>query len=323
MTALPILAIFQTFDYAGLRNACHTLNDYLMPVAFVMTVLGLVQAMSNGSQDIEQKMMSLVLFVVLVGGVSFWYPRNGPSLVQGMYDIAGEAEGKVNGPTRGDIETGLLELVGGEAAYSYLKDQQENPRETGRTWSEYLQQFIGFSGLLTSRIAEVIFNASFMIVGGVGPLFFGFLMFQQTRQVGITFILSTIALTLWPVGWAFCRFGSDLLLNMGQNALALNLGAILLGQNDPFAADTALGWSALLSAWILTYTAGIPILLQTLVTYGASTFGGQFAGSAQAMPMGGTGRAAGGGASVPQPVMQSHAAPAGGSRAAVPQSTPS
>jgi hypothetical protein len=278
-----------TFDYNGLKEACHTINDGLVPFAYVMGVVGWIQSMSNGSSDLEHKKMSFVTFIVITALLAFWYPRAGqPSIVAGLWDIfsgPNSVSENIGAPSEVTVDTQLGVIVALEVTASVAKDKAENPRESGRQWSEYLQQVAGLGGIFFLQFAKIIQNMSLMIAGALGSLSFGLMMFQQTRQTAITFILSTVSVAMWPVGWALARFGSQFFLNVAEESIGVSAGVGALA-GDPFGAMSAVSWSAVVSGWIVITTLGVPILLQSLVTYGASSFGAQFLGSAQGTALG-------------------------------------
>ncbi len=125
---------------------------------------------------------------------------------------------------------------------------------------------------------------------------------------------------MWPFGWALARFGTNFLLTLALESMGTSAVAGKVFNNDPFGAMTAISWSAVVSAWIVVTTAGIPFFLQQLVSYGAASFGGQFLGSAQGTALGGLmeGRAPVGGIGVGSGAPQ---AALSGSRAALPSSS--
>src|SRR3979411_3204148 len=103
---MNVLAAGGEFPYTGLRAACHILNTGLLPFAFFMGVVGLVQAMSNGSQDIEHKMMSIVSFVIMIALMALWYPTSGISIVQGLWEICSgpnSVSESLNAPTETEM----------------------------------------------------------------------------------------------------------------------------------------------------------------------------------------------------------------------------
>jgi hypothetical protein len=279
-----------TFDYNGMKEACHAINDGLVPFAYLMGVVGWVQTMSNVAADVSHKKSSFVTFIVITALVAFWYPRAGqPSIVQGLWLIFSGPDSiseNIGAPPELVIDLAQAQLVATEVSGSVAKDKRENPRESGRQWSEYLQQVTGLGGIYFLQFAKVIQNMSLMIAGALGSLAFGLMMFQQTRQTAITFILSTISVAMWPVGWALARFGTQFFLNVAEESIVASAAIGDANNNDPFGAMSAISWSAVVSAWMILTTVGVPALLQGLITYGASTFAGQFLGQTQGTAVG-------------------------------------
>jgi hypothetical protein len=279
------------FNYDGFKAACHMINTGIVPFAFFMAVVGFLQAWTSGSGDLEHKKMSFVTFIVIIGLLALWYPPQGqPSIVQGLWELftgPNSISENIGAPTVADTDAKLAALIVLETGASVAKDKQENPGESGRQWSEYLQQIVGLGGIFFLQFAKILQNMSLMIAGALGSFFFGLMMFQQTRGTAITFMLVTVSVAMWPLGWALARFGTNFLLNL---ALESEGGSFLAGavlNNDPFGAMTAISWSAVVSAWIVVTTTGMPFFLQQLVSYGAASFGGQFLGSAQGTALGG------------------------------------
>lgn len=302
------------FDYPGFKAACHLVNTGIVPFAFFMAVIGFIQAWTSGSGDLEHKKNSFVTFIVIIGLLALWYPPQGqPSIVQGLWELftgPNSISENIGAPTELDTDTKLAALVATETLASVAKDKEENPGESGRQWSEYLQQVAGLGGIFFLQFAKILQNMSLMIAGALGSFFFGLMMFQQTRSTAITFMLVTVSVALWPFGWALARFGTNFLLTLALESIAASGVAGKVLNNDPFGAMTAISWSAVVSAWIVVTTAGIPFFLQQLVSYGAASFGGQFLGSAQGTALGGLmeGRAPVGGIAIGT----------GGGRAALP-----
>jgi hypothetical protein len=288
-----ILGAIDQFDYDGFSKACHTIFDGLLPFAFLMAVIGIITEWSGGYGDMERRLGSLTNHVVVLVALFFWYPDNGVGLVQWIWGIFSAPSGSVveqleqGGVPKEDVLDGALGgLVAMEVAATVAKDKSSNPDKRGGDWTEYFQQMAGLGGILFLQYAKILQAMSMMIMGALGPIFFGMMLYESTRNTGYFFLGSTLGIAMWPLGWALCRFGTSFFEQIAYThvlaTFVVAVGASKAGLPvDPYSAVTAISWSSIVSGWIVMTTIGVPGIMQGLMTFGASSVAGQMMGGAR------------------------------------------
>jgi hypothetical protein len=74
-----------------------------------------------------------------------------------------------------------------------------------------------FIAKITVFIAYVIYKVALAFAIAIAPLFLGFLATRSLMPIGVGYLLGTVGILLWPLGWG-CLDGTDAFLNVMANA---------------------------------------------------------------------------------------------------------
>ena len=125
--------------------------------------------------------------------------------------------------------------------------------------------------LLMGKIALAIMWLFFLIQQlvlifgiAVAPVFLSMLMLGVTRGIAIKYLISLLAIILWPLGWAVADIMTSALLEMaaGEEVYREAGGNVILSGSQ------TLFFMVVLSLWILVSTIAAPIAISKSLQYG-------------------------------------------------------
>jgi hypothetical protein len=117
-------------------------------------------------------------------------------------------------------------------------------------------------------VAEFLIWAAYIIqqflVGlayAFAPLFLGFLALRSTSSIGVRYVMGTVGILAWPLGWAAASIGTSNLIDV-----ATEQGLVMF--TDVYSIQTILA-AAVIGGWIIITTLIAPVIIQTAVSSGA------------------------------------------------------
>ena len=121
---------------------------------------------------------------------------------------------------------------------------------------------------LIGLIAQFIIWAAYIIqqflIGlayAFAPLFLGLLALRSTSLIGARFIMGTVGIIAWPLGWAAASIGTSNLIDV-----ATEQGLVMM--TNVYGLQTILA-AALIGGWIIITTLIAPVIIQSAVSTGA------------------------------------------------------
>jgi hypothetical protein len=144
---------------------------------------------------------------------------------------------------------------------------------------------------LVGLVAEFLIWAAYIIqqflVGlayAFAPLFLGFLALRSTSSIGLRYVMGTVGILAWPLGWAAASIGTSNLIDV-----ATEQGLVMV--TDVYSLQTILA-AAVIGGWIIITTLIAPVIIQTAVSSGAQVgsalLGGALTTGAAAISAGAT-----------------------------------
>ncbi|HWC58705.1 MAG TPA: hypothetical protein VHC44_03355, partial [Verrucomicrobiae bacterium] len=116
------------------------------------------------------------------------------------------------------------------------------------------------------------------------PLFIGFLALRSTSSIGLRYIMGTVGIISWPLGWAAASIGTSNLIDV-----ATEQGLVI--STDVYSLQTILA-AAIIGGWIIITTLIAPVIIQYAVSSGAqigsALLGGALTAGAAAVSAGAT-----------------------------------
>jgi len=93
------------------------------------------------------------------------------------------------------------------------------------------------------------------------PLFLGMLALRSTGSIGVRFIMGTVGIIAWPLGWAAASIGTSNLIDV-----ATEQGLVI--DSNVYGLQTMLA-AALVGGWIIITTLIAPVIIQSAISSGA------------------------------------------------------
>ena len=93
------------------------------------------------------------------------------------------------------------------------------------------------------------------------PLFLGMLALRSTSNIGFRFIMGTVGILAWPLGWAAASIGTSNLIDV-----ATEQGLVVV--SNVYGLQTMLA-AAVVGGWIIITTLIAPVIIQSAVASGA------------------------------------------------------
>lgn len=249
------------------------LHSTLTGVALVIVFAGLVATAARAAYgDVSQ-----VVKAVLAAGVAAVVIAAFPDWIDQMQLMAHSVVTELNADPAKSHERFALLIAGPETAtadapgfWDVMFDDQ------GGIGKAVMYAVILLMGKVALAVMWIYFALQQVILIGsvaVSPLFIASILIGATKEVGVRFLLSTLAVILWPLGWALADIGTSSLLKLVASGQTYDPA----GGNVVLEASESFFLIVLVSIWMLVSTIGAPIAisraLQTGSQVGASLLG--------------------------------------------------
>ncbi len=201
MESYILLANASAFD-AGVE----TLRWKLFPLAFILVILGIWESGWKGGSDPRSILGILLKTTIIVVLLAFF-----PAMMKG---------GK-------EAFDGLKDVVSPGAQNRFTELLEENLPEVevwniGPYIASLIVIFLQFWGLLGIKIVKFFQEYSTGCLTAVSPLMIGLLAVSYTQAIGIRFLMTSLCVVMWSLGFVFV----DLFLSyLGTGVLTAMLGA--------------------------------------------------------------------------------------------------
>ena len=190
-----------------------------------------------------------------------------------------------------------------QAMQSVITELDVDPKNTG---DKYIQMLAtkkppaaakskGLFGLPDARMMwEAFIWAIFFVVGWIAaalmsfayliqkfilslayafaPIFLGLLSLRSTRSIGTSYILNTVGVLAWPLGWAAAAIATENFMG-----LATQQGFIIGGIVDTYSLQTILA-TAIIGLWIIITTLLAPVVIHKALMAGGLVGGSLLSG---------------------------------------------
>lgn len=253
-----LAASLPTFQrlFPNFQTQCATLYTILLPVATVLIVAGLIATVKH-CQTPRSMVRPIITSAMIVMTIALW--------------------GDWTDSAKDALKTVVSQMDANpqQAAQRYVDVlvSKEQPQQKsgwfGLPSAEQMYEAVLW-GILTliGLVAEFLIWAAYIIqqflVGlayAFAPLFIGFLALQTTRSAGVRYIMGTVGIISWPLGWAAASIGTSNLIDV-----ATEQGLVI--STDIYSLQTILA-AAIIGGWIIITTLIAPVIIQYAVSSGA------------------------------------------------------
>jgi hypothetical protein len=252
------LAALPTFQrlFPNFQTQCSTLYTILLPIAAVLLVTGLVSVVKQ-SQTPRSMVRPIITTMMLVMAIALWGEWT---------DTAKDAFKTVVAKMDANPE---------QAAQRYVDIlvSKEQPKEkegwfglpsAAQMYEAVLWGFLSLIGLLAQFLIWAAYIIQQFLVGlayAFAPIFLGMLALRSTGNIGVRFIMGTVGILAWPLGWAAASIGTSNLIDV-----ATEQGLVVV--SNVYGLQTMLA-AALVGGWIIITTLIAPVIIQSAISSGA------------------------------------------------------
>jgi len=278
MIFVASLPTFQRL-FPNFQTQCQTLYTLLLPIATVLIVAGLIAAVKH-CQTPRSMVRPIVTSMMIVMAIALW---------GNWTDTAKDALKTV---------VAQMDANPAQAAQRYVDVlvSKEQPQQTGgwfglpssaQMYEAVLWGILSLIGLLAEFLIWAAYIIQQFLVGlayAFAPLFIGFLALRSTSSIGVRYIMGTVGILAWPLGWAAASIGTSNLIDV-----ATEQGLVMV--TVAYSLQTILA-AAIIGGWIIITTLIAPVIIQMAISSGAQVgsalLGGALTAGAAAISAGTT-----------------------------------
>lgn len=276
-----LVAALPTFQrlFPNFQTQCTTLYTILLPVAVVLLVAGLIAVVKQCSTPTAM-VRPIISTMMIVMAIALW--------------------GEWTDDAKDALKTVVAKMDANpaQAAQRYVDIlvSKEQPKEkegwfglpsTAQLYEAVLWGVLTLIGLVAQFLIWAAYIVQQFLVGlayAFAPVFLGFLALRSTSLIGTRFIMGTVGILAWPLGWAAASIGTSNLIDV-----ATEQGLVVLG--DVYGLQTMLA-AAVVGGWIIVTTLIAPVIIQSAISsgsqVGSALLGGALTAGAAAVSAGTT-----------------------------------
>jgi hypothetical protein len=246
--------------YTRLYEKAELLFDTLAPIAFVLVVFSLWSSVSNGNRSGTMYLRAIVhaIIIVLVLSQFNTWLKTGETVVHSLVHDTLEADpGAVYEKYKAMTASSEDDAEGG---FWYTIFNSE--KQLFKALIAAMLWILQFFAKTVVFIAYIIYKLVLAFAIAAAPIFIGFLSVRTLSSVGVRFLLGTVGILMWPLGWGFASMVTDTLLEiMSQDSFVSAAG---LEELKNLLAVAAAG------LWIVFSTIAAPLVIQKMISEGAN-----------------------------------------------------
>ena len=218
MIFLAALPSFQRL-FPNFQTQCTTLYTILLPVSAVLLVVGLIAVVKH-CQTPRSMVRPIVTTLMIVMAMALW----------------GEWTDTAKDAFKTVIEK--MDANPAQAAQRYVDIlvSKEQPKEkegwfglpsAAQLYEAVLWGILSVIGLAAQFLIWVAYIIQQFLVGlsyAFAPVFLGMLALRSTSGIGIRFIMGTVGIIAWPLGWAAASIGTSNLIDVATEQGLVTVG---------------------------------------------------------------------------------------------------
>ena len=279
------LAALPTFQrlFPNFQTQCTTLYTILLPIAAVLLVTGLIAVVKH-SQTPRSMVRPIITTMVIVMAIALW--------------------GEWTDQAKDAFKTVVAKMDANpeQVAQRYIDIlvSKEQPKEkegwfglpsAAQMYEAILWGILSLIGLIAQFLIWAAYIVQQFLVGlayAFAPVFLGMLALRSTNNIAFRYIMGTVGILAWPLGWAAASIGTSNLIDV-----ATEQGLVVM--SDVYGLQTMLA-AAVVGGWIIITTLIAPVIIQNAIATGAQVgsalLGGALTAGAAAVSAGTTTAAA-------------------------------
>lgn len=245
--------------YTKLDGKVELMVSTLLPITFVLLVFSLWSQVSNGHRSVTMYLRALVhsiVAVIVLTQFAGWVEQ-GKEIVHTLVHETLEADpGAVYEKYKRMTTAPTDEAEGGfwHTIFNLSEKQMFKGLVTAMLW------VIQWIAKLAVFLADIIYNIALAFALAASPIFIGFLAVRSLSSIGFRFVLGTVGIVLWPLGWGFASLVTDTLLEIMAQDSFLDTTGLEEAKNLLAAAVAGL--------WVMLSTIAAPVVIKSMITEG-------------------------------------------------------
>ena len=275
------LAALPTFQrlFPNFQTQCTTLYTILLPIAAVLLVAGLIAVVKH-CQTPRSMVRPIITTMMIVMAIALW-----GDWTDQAKDAFKTVVAKMDANPEQAAQRYVDILVSKEQPKQ--KDGWFGLPSAAQMYEAIVWGLLSLIGLIAQFLIWAAYIVQQFLVGlayAFAPLFLGLLALRSTSLIGTRFIMGTVGIIAWPLGWAAASIGTSNLIDV-----ATEQGLVMM--SDVYGLQTILA-AAIIGGWIIITTLIAPVIIQTAISSGAQVgsalLGGALTAGAAAISAGTT-----------------------------------
>lgn len=253
-----LLAALPTFQrlFPNFQTQCTTLYTILLPIAAVLLVSGLISVVKH-SQTPRSMLRPIITTMMIVMAIALW-----GDWTDGAKDAFKTVVAKMDANPEQAAQRYVDVLASKQPPKE--KDGWFGLPTAAQMYEAILWGILSLVGLIAQFIIWAAYIIQQFLIGlayAFAPLFLGLLALRSTSLIGARFIMGTVGIIAWPLGWAAASIGTSNLIDV-----ATEQGLVMM--TNVYGLQTILA-AALIGGWIIITTLIAPVIIQSAVATGA------------------------------------------------------
>ncbi|MFT3992222.1 MAG: hypothetical protein QM680_12515 [Luteolibacter sp.] len=245
--------------FTRLYAKADTLSTTLAPIAFVLIVFSLWSNVSGGNRSATMYLRALAQAIVVVVVLSQFpeWLKLGERVVDTLVNDTLEANPaevfekykSMTASTSDEADSGIWHMIFSEGEFF-------------RAFVAGVLWLVQFFAKFVVYITHVVYKVALAFAIAGSPMFIGFLCVRSLSGIGMKFLLVTVGILLWPLGWGFASLVTDALLEtMAQESFVSASGM------EAFKNIVAVAFAGL---WMIGSTLAAPLVIQKMISEGTN-----------------------------------------------------
>ena len=278
MIGLAALPTFQRL-FPNFQTQCTTLYTLLLPIGFVLLVAGLIGAVKQCStpRAMLRPIISTMMIVMAIALFGEWTDQAKDAL----QTVVAQMDANPELAAQKYVEVLVAKQEPGE------KHGWFGLPSSAEMYEAIVWGTLTIVGLVAQFLIWVAYIIQQFFVGlsyAFAPLFLGMLGLRSTSHIGARYILGTVGILAWPLGWAAASIATSNLIDVATEQ-GLVIATSVYGLQSIMAAAT-------IGSWIILSTIIAPIVIQNAIStggqIGSALVGGAMSAGASALSAGTT-----------------------------------
>lgn len=193
--------------YTRLYEKAELLFDTLAPIAFVLVVFSLWSSVSNGNRSGTMYLRAVaqaIIIVLVLSQFNAWL-KTGETVVHSLvHDTLQANPGAVYEKYKAMTASSEDDAEGG---FWYTIFNSE--KQLFKALIAAMLWILQFFAKTVVFLAYIIYKVVLAFAIAAAPIFIGFLSVRTLSSVGMRFLLGTVGILIWPLGWGFASMVTD------------------------------------------------------------------------------------------------------------------